>query len=182
MILGITFEQLMWLVVSQLFTGAIVFLFTALNEGRRHRLTANFELKQQHYSDLFEVLFKVTKGLGLENTNVFTSPGTFDVSKIEEDLGSKDLLRIDALNNIWATDKVRTTVDAWAIHRQRFMLIASTVEAVKGLPVEPGEFGRKKQEAQAEIDAMDKQLEAIIQAIHDDLLISRSGIWKVLAR
>ena len=182
MILGITFEQLTWLVVSQIVTGAVVFAFTALNEGRRHRLTANFEQKRQHYSELFEVLFKVTKGLGLENTNVFTSPGTFDVSKLEEDLGSKDLLRIDALNNIWASEKVQAAVDAWAIHRQRFMLIASTVKAVEGLTLEPVEFARKKQEAQAAIDAMDEQLAAIIRAIHVDLFISRKGIWKLLAR
>jgi hypothetical protein len=182
MILGISFAQLFFVLVSQCVTGIVVFVVTALNEGRRQRLTANFERKQQHYSDLFEVLYKVTKGLSLENTNVFTSPGTFDVAKIEDDLATKDLLRIDALSNIWATERVRSEIEIWANHRKHLMLAFSSIKGIQGLPIADGEFAKKKTAAQLELDSMDAQMERIIQSIHDDLLISRRGIWKILAR
>lgn len=182
MFLGMTFNQIASLLLSQLIIASILFVFTGLNEGRRQRLTVNFGKKQDHYADLYEILFKVTTGLRLESTNVFLLPNTHDISKLEKDLDTKDVVKVMALNHIWASKSILKAVDAWEGHRKRFILLASTVVAAKGLPLAPGEFGDKKDQALAELASMDVQLETIKQLIHADLLISKKGIWKVLAR
>jgi hypothetical protein len=182
MFLGMTFNQIASLLLSQLIIGSILFVFTGLNEGRRQRLTANFGKKQEHYADLYEILFKVITGLRLESTNVFLSPNTHDISKLERDLDTKDIVKVMALNHIWASKSVLMAVDVWEGHRKRFMLLAATVTATKDLPLAHGDFGKKKDQAMAELASMDAQLETIKDMIHTDLLINKKGIWKVLAR
>lgn len=170
-------NQYIWYGLTQVITVVIAVGSVSLLERRRLRTSGNFERKQAHYADLFDVLFKVTKGLQQWHTNIFVSKDVHDLDAIQQELDSKDVLRLDALNQIWSSPKVIQTTETWIQHRKALAFALSSIQDLKELLTVEQRIEFKK-DADAAKDAMVRSLNEVKDAVQQDLYLK--GKWRSL--
>lgn len=162
----------LWYAITQAVGVGITVCSVTFLERRRLRISGNFERKQEHYADLFDVLYRVTSGLRKWHSNVFVSPDTGDLEEIQKSLDAKDVIRLDALNQIWSSPKVIECADRWIEHRLALASALTTLQELKTLLTVEQRI-ELKQQADVSRDAMIQELEQVRQAIKEDLYLTR---------
>ena len=163
-------NEYIWYGLTQVITLGIAVGSVSLLERRRLRTSGNFERKQAHYADLFDVIYKVSNALQQWHTNVFVSNEAQDIDAIERELGSKDVGRMDALNQIWSSPKVIETTERWIDHRKALARSLSTIrEMGSALSVE--ERIQLKRQADESKEAMVTALTEVRNAVKEDLFL-----------
>jgi hypothetical protein len=165
-------DEITLFLLTQLSAMVVAILSVRFTERQRLRASGNFERKQNHYADLFDVLFNVTRALRLWHSNVFVSNETADLDAIQKELDGKDVARLDALNQIWSSKKVIETTERWIDCRKDLSSTLTNMQVFKeSLTVE--DRIALKQQADTSRDALVKVLEEVKVAMKEDLYLKR---------
>ena len=162
----------LWYAITQAATVVITVGTVSLLERRRLRVSGNFQRKQEHYADLFDILYRVTYALKKWNSDVYSGESTRDLDALEELLEAKDVRRLDALNQIWASEAVIENSERWIKHRQELGLALSTIQNLSGLHSTVSRISLKEKADIAE-GKLVLQLEEVRKAIQIDLYLNK---------
>ena len=163
-------NEYIWYGLTQVITLGIAVGSVSLLERRRLRTSGNFERKQAHYADLFDVIYKVSNALQQWHKNIFVSNEVQDIDAIERELGSKDVGRMDALNQIWSSPKVIETTERWIDHRKALARSLSTIREM-GSTLSVEERIQLKRQADLSKEAMVNALTEVRNAVKEDLFL-----------
>lgn len=165
-------NEYIWFGITQLVTFGIALFGASILERRRLRASGNFERKQAHYADLFDILYRVTYALRKWNSEVYSSDGGGDIEALEGLLEAKDVRRLEALNQIWASAEVIETSERWIRQRQELGLALSTLKNLSALHSIEDRMSLKDKAEAAEVSLV-RQLEEVRRAIQHDLYLNK---------
>ena len=165
-------DEFVFYVITQISAILLAIVSVSFTERRRLRTSGNFERKQEHYADLFDVLFNVTRALRQWHANVFVSNDAAALDALQKELDSKDVARLDALNQIWSSPKVIETTERWIDQRKALASALTNILIFKELQTVE-ERKALKQLADKSKDELIQVLEEVKLAMKEDLYLKR---------